>query len=134
MSKKKKSIDKKEIENSKELKEDLMDLFKLGKTSTEKSEVYQAIENFHSEKDLEQKTDLEKPILWSALSVLQNFYDKLGVKRPSEILETFKFHSFKNLISKKRLGRKEFVECIKGLGISIQQDNLSDIRKKEDIF
>lgn len=129
----KKSSKKKKLLDSIEEKS-LSDLLIDGGSQDTKSEIYKFLEDFMSDKNLEQKTDLKQPILWSVLDVAIDYYTRLKLSRVVKMLEKFKISSFKNLISKKRLGRKEIVECMKALGINIDTSNLKDIRKVEDIF
>lgn len=131
MVKEKKKISENEI---KELKKGLPDLFGINSVKNEKSEIYQFLENFLSDENLEQKTEIKKPTLFVALDVLIELYDSMGLKEPSDILKGIKNSLYRHNISKNRLGRKEIIESIKALGVNINSSNISPIKQMEEIF
>jgi hypothetical protein len=65
-----------------------------------------------SEDKLDTKTDLNKPIAWSALKVIQDFLAQKNLTLSSNTLDLFTKTAFKYLISKERRGRAEYIEAL----------------------
>lgn len=72
-------------------------------------------ELLNTEKNLDTKTELHKPLRWSCLDMIKEFIDKKQMPKSTEILSRFMNTSFKYLISSKREGRKEYIEALKSL-------------------
>ena len=80
------------------------------------------LELLNSEKNLEEKTELDRPLKWSALESIREYIESLGLKRSSEILLKFQIKSFVYLISKDRKGRAEYIEALKAVGAMSEQE------------
>jgi hypothetical protein len=83
-----------------------------------------------SDSNIERKTELDKPIQWSIINVLENRLNTLGLLKSEGILKTFKESSFRYLISKARQGRKEYVEALKNIQFASQnqQNQQNNVR------
>jgi hypothetical protein len=65
--------------------------------------------------NLETKTELDKPLRFSCLSIIQETLKDNTLNKSSLILEHFLKFSFKYLISHDRKGRKEYIEALQML-------------------
>lgn len=134
---KKQKEDKKEvtIDETNEIIRDVADLRKLTTIERKKSEAYEFLsEKLLSDSDLEQKTEISNPALWSGLDMYIDFYERLGLPLIAQMLRDLKESLMKHFISHKRLGRKELVEMVKALGLPIDTDVLEGIKKRRDVF
>lgn len=68
------------------------------------------------EKNLDSKTELDKPILWSTLHSVINYLEDKEMSISASILQKFEKVSFTFLISNKRKGRDEYIQALKALG------------------
>jgi len=68
---------------------------------------------------LKLKTEINKPFTFSVLSVFASFLNESGFDDTAEIVEKFMREYFLLSISKKRQGRKEIIDALKSLGLSI---------------
>lgn len=73
------------------------------------------VELLNSEKNLDEKTELNKPIKWSCLRTIKDYLDRLNLPKSSEILEGFIRQSHKFLISKNRKGREEYIKALNSI-------------------
>lgn len=82
------------------------------------------VQELLSDENLEQKTELEKPIKWTILSLVQNFLESKKLTKSAGLLEQFKDIGMKYLISKNRQSRKEYIEALTNLNqIGASNDN-----------
>lgn len=111
---------------------DLKDLTIIEKN---KSEAYEFLsEHLLSDLDLEQKTEISHPAIFSALDVYIDYFESLKLFFLAKRLRRLKESLMKHLISHRRLGRKELVEMVKALGVPINTDQLEDIKKRRNLF
>lgn len=86
-----------------------------------------------SDDNLDKKTELDKPLKWSALKVIQMKLEAKKMLNSTAILEEFIDKSFKYQISKKRKSRAEFVEALKAFNVNMnlqsQSTRLLDMMK-----
>jgi len=75
-----------------------------------------------SEKNLETKTELNKPITWTCLNVMNDFINDKKFKKSGQILGGFMNTAFKYLISHNREGRKEYIEALKSLSRMMENE------------
>lgn len=73
------------------------------------------VELLDSTKNLDEKTELDKPLIWSTLHSMKKYIEEKGLENSAKIIEKFTNQSFKYLISKKRQGRKEYIEALNSL-------------------
>lgn len=73
------------------------------------------LEFLNTEKNLDEKTDLDKPMQWTLFRTLEGFLDNLGLKNSSTVLKKFIDQSHKHKVSFKRQGRTEIIELIRAL-------------------
>jgi len=76
------------------------------------------------ESDLDTKTDLAKPIRWTALSIIAGYLKDKNLANSELILSKFIDIAFKYLISKDRMGRKEYIEALK----SVRENNQTQLQ------
>lgn len=127
MSKSVKKTTKKKVRN-------LEDLLNVDNIKTEKSEVSELINSFLSNENMQQKTDLNKPMLWSGLDVMIDYFNFFPeLKEIADFLQSFKDKTSLNLVSKNRLGRKEYVNCIQALGVTIENIH-NENKRVEELF
>lgn len=74
-----------------------------------------------ADKNLELKTEINKPFSFAVLSSYADFMDSCDFKEVANIIRNFAKNYYKLSISKKRMGRKEIIEALKSLGM---QQNL----------
>lgn len=97
----------------------------------EKSEYYQILKDLlDSEKDLELKTEITKPLSWSALKIFMDFLDSHKMPLSKSILENFIKTSFKYLISKDRKSRSEIISAIKQSDLGLNPNTTSENNKE----
>lgn len=87
------------------------------------------LELLNSEKNLEEKTELEKPMQWSILESLREYIESLGLNRSSSIIAKFQRKSFIYLISKSRKGRDEYIQALRAIG-NIGEEQQDEIKNK----
>jgi hypothetical protein len=81
------------------------------------------VELLNSDKNLDEKTELKKPLKWSALRSIRDYLDKLKLSHSSAILERFIKQCHKFLISKDRKGRDEYIKAL---------NSIANLEEKED--
>jgi len=91
----------------------LEDIFSSKTNSDVKREI--VLELLDTEKNLDEKTELTKPMRWSCLKSIEEFVEDKGLKKSATILHKFIRQSQKYLISKSRKGRAEYIESLKAL-------------------
>ncbi|MGQ4876463.1 MAG: hypothetical protein ACP6IY_20560 [Promethearchaeia archaeon] len=79
------------------------------------------VEELLNDNNLETKTELERPLRWSCIKMVQEYIEDHNLKQSNKILNNFIDVSFHYLISKKRQGRKEYIEALKSLS-HLQED------------
>lgn len=77
-----------------------------------------------ADKNLELKTEINKPFSFAVLNVYVKFLRENSFVDVAEMIENFIQNYFKLSISKKRAGRKEIIDALKSLGIQYQQSQL----------
>jgi hypothetical protein len=80
------------------------------------------LELLNSDNNLEEKTELGKPLKWSCLKAIQSFIEANDLPKSANILDSFINISFRYLISNSRKGRNEYIEALKSLGNMGEQD------------
>lgn len=81
--------------------------------------------------DLEVKTEIRKPFLFSALKTYRDYLLSHKLKDSAGILSTFMENSFRLLISKDRKSREEIIKAIASSNnINIEEDNSNSIKRK----
>lgn len=73
------------------------------------------IERLLDDKNLETKTELDNPLRFSCLTMIENILEKHQLINSATILKNFTTVSFKYLISKNRKGRIEYIEALQML-------------------
>ncbi|MFW9949620.1 MAG: hypothetical protein ACFFKA_05790 [Candidatus Thorarchaeota archaeon] len=81
------------------------------------------VEELLNGKNLETKTELNKPILWSCMKLIEDFLESKKLSKSSIIIRVFTEYTFRYLISKDRKGRTEYLEALKGLRDKLQSNN-----------
>jgi hypothetical protein len=81
------------------------------------------VELLLSEEKLDTKTDLGRPIAWSALKVIQDFLAQKKLVLSANTLDLFTKTAFKYLISKDRRGRAEYIEALGMLNKDDKKNN-----------
>lgn len=92
---------------------ELSDIFTQEAISDIKREI--VVELLNSDKNLDEKTELKKPLKWSALRSIREYLDKLELPHSSQILEGFIRQCHKFLISKDRKGRGEYIQALNSI-------------------
>lgn len=77
-----------------------------------------------ADKNLELKTEINKPFSFAVLNVYVKFLRENSFVDVAEMIENFIQNYFKLSISKKRAGRKEIIDALKSLGMQYQQNQL----------
>lgn len=91
----------------------LADIFQSKTNSDVEREI--VLELLNSERNLDEKTELSKPLKWSCLRTISSFLKNLELNQSNTILEGFMVQAFKFLISKSRKGRQEYIEALKSI-------------------
>lgn len=91
---------------------ELKDLFSNDESMDIKQKI---VEEMLNEENLDRKTELDKPIRWACMDIIQQELEKNKMDISSQILKRFTDTSFKYLISKTRQGRKEYIEALNSL-------------------
>lgn len=97
----------------------LADIFQSKTNSDVEREI--VLELLNSEKNLDEKTELGKPLKWSALRTISEFIKSRNLEQSHTILESFIVQAFKFLISKDRKGRKEYIEALQSINNRIEE-------------
>lgn len=88
----------------------------------QESEQFKALNEFmSSKKDLKMKTEINKPLTFSVMSIYAKFLKDLGFDDTAQDIQDFKEEYEQYAVSKKRGGRKEFVEMYRNLNQSLQE-------------
>lgn len=82
------------------------------------------------EENLECKTEIKKPFLFSALRTYKNFLSKHGLTESANIIDTFEINSYKLLISKDRKSREEIIKAIASSNSLEENEQFEPIKKK----
>ena len=99
----------------------LEEIFSSKTNSDVKREI--VLELLDSENNLDEKTELGKPMKWSCLFSVKRYVEKLKLKQSTNILQIFINQSHRYLISKNRKGRKEYIEALNSLANLGEEDN-----------
>lgn len=91
----------------------LGNIFKSEHQSDLKREI--TLELFDSTKNLDQKTEIERPTEWACLKSLSSYVKDLGLTYSHSIIENFIEKNFKFYISKDRKGRSEYIQALNSL-------------------
>lgn len=92
------------------------------------SEQFKILEDLQdSEKNLELKTEINKPFSFAVLSVYSKFLRDLDFIEIADIIDNFKKEYYKLNISKKRAGRKEIIDALKSAGLQLNSFNLPNL-------
>lgn len=71
------------------------------------------VEELLSTENLDRKTDLNKPVTWACLTILQEMLERKKLSESGSIIANFTEWAFRYLVSKNRLSRKEYVEALR---------------------
>lgn len=104
-------------ENQRE-KNDLDDLF-----DTEQSTETEILAELMSLSDLDRKTDLTHPIVWSVLQTVSAYLDGKQLHKSAGLIDNFMQMSFRYLISKNRRGRAEYVQAVEAFADELKAKN-----------
>jgi hypothetical protein len=90
-----------------------------------------------ADRNLILKTDLENPLTFTALMVIQNDLKRKGLKESAKTLEVFCDYYIKCRVSNKRMSRKEILDAISAIkreqsatGITAKLLGMNDKEKK----
>ena len=125
MSKRKKEEEKEEIIEEKEEKEgiEFEDIF--AQAEGQKTEYFTILNDLiDDKKNLELKTEINKPLGWASLKLIEDYLGKFGLEYSQSILKLFTKTSFKYLISKNRGSRYEIIKALTHSDIEIQKENI----------
>jgi len=75
-------------------------------------------------KNLELKTEINKPLGWSSLKLIEDFLGKFGLKYSKQIIQLFTKTAFKYYISKQRGSRKEIIQALTHTDIEIPKQDI----------
>jgi len=87
------------------------------------------LELLDSDKNLDEKTELKKPMRWACLKTVENFIDSQKLPKSAGIISSFITQSHKYLISKDRKGRGEYIEALKSLSNMEKTEEKSETTK-----
>lgn len=104
----------------------LEDIFEGKANADVKREI--VLELLDTDNNLDEKTELTKPMRWSCLVVMKDYIGGLNLGKSEGILGQFIRQSHKFLISKDREGRKEYIESLRALG-NMEHENLEKSKK-----
>lgn len=91
----------------------------------ENSEILELVrEFFNPEHNLEGKTELSNPTIWTLLTTIIDRLEDCKLPKSAQILAQFKENQFRHLISKDRKGRLEAKDIIDGLGSMIRDKQI----------
>ena len=93
----------------------ISELAKIFQNVDEQDILKKVVEQLLNDENLETKTELERPLRWSCITMMQQYIKDHKLKRSNKILDQFINVSFHYLISKNRQGRKEYIEALKSL-------------------
>ncbi len=94
--------------------------------SGESSELYDVIKQLMTgNADLDLKTEISKPRPLAFLNVIIDFCNNNNLKQSANILESFRNHYLRYMVSYQRSGRKELVEILK--------ERKKELESKEEI-
>jgi hypothetical protein len=65
--------------------------------------------------DLQTKTQLKNPLIWSTLQMIQMIFQKNNLQISNDRIDKWIENSMRNLISDERKGRSEFIQVISAL-------------------
>ena len=97
----------------------LNEIFSAKTNSDVKREII--LELLNSDKNLDEKTELKKPMKWATIRTIEDYLDKMKLPKSKEILSNFVVQSHKFLISKSRKGRTEYIEALGKLGSELEE-------------
>lgn len=88
----------------------------MSNSSNEKDIEQKIVEELlNTEKNLDTKTELNYPIKWASLNLLQNYLELKGMENSSNVLKHFLNIAFKYLISNNRKGRLEYIQALQSV-------------------
>jgi hypothetical protein len=93
----------------------LSDVFSGLMSESDPSIQMEIVDQLLSTDNLEQKTELEKPIKWSILTIVQTYLENKKMQKSANIIKNFVSISMRYLISKNRQSRKEYIEALNSL-------------------
>lgn len=96
----------------------------------ERNEYYEILNNLINENNIEMKTEIHKPLLWSSLTIIKDFLNSKQLIKSSDILRNFITTSFKYYVSYKRKSRKEIVEALKNSMELSEPSSISNVDLK----
>ena len=85
---------------------------------------------FDTKENLETKTEIQKPLSWSSLGIINNLLDELKLTLSADVLKSFTTLTFKYLISKNRMGRAEYLKALAYLKSSATYEDAEDMAKE----
>lgn len=130
----------KKVKNSKEIllqkpikkvieeNEDINEGFKEFTNIDEDNPISKLIDQFFSDKDIEKKTELDKPLKWSALKMIEDKLEAKGLHLSANVIRQFRETSFRYLVSYKRQGRKEIIEALQSLTAFEKERKIEEVK------
>ena len=80
------------------------------------------VQELLNNENLETKTELNKPMLWSALSAVKKLSIEKKLVKVVHIISEFESDTFKYLISLNRKGRLEYLQALQGIKDKIEKE------------
>ena len=87
------------------------------------------VEELLNNKNLETKTEIHNPTLFSSTKILEQFLINKQMMKSGLIVGVYVEYTFKYLISLNRKGRLEYLESLKGLKARIPDSNPLSMNK-----
>ena len=81
----------------------------------EENPLTKTLNNLLSDDNIEKKTELDKPLKWSALKVIEDKLTDIQLVRSAKVIHDFRENSFRYLISYKREGIREKIEALQAI-------------------
>ncbi|MHA1341037.1 MAG: hypothetical protein ACTSO2_13775 [Promethearchaeota archaeon] len=76
----------------------------------------------NADKNLDLKTEINKPLGWSSLKLIEDYLGNFGLEYSQYILQLFTEYSFRYKVSKGRRSREEIIRALTHSNIDIQKD------------
>lgn len=94
----------------------------------EENPVSKTIEYLFSDENMEKKTELDKPLKWSALKMIEQKLRAKKLRKSATLLKRFTETCFRYLVSYKRKGIHELIEALKSLTAFEKQQQIDEIK------
>lgn len=113
-----------------------MDLNKVFSEQATNDIQHKIVDELLNQNNLSQKTELDKPLNWSCLEIIQIELTKANLPKSAQILEDFKNYTFRFFISKNRKGRLEYVDALKSInsGLTLNPNSMENPNKLKNLM